>query len=361
MRRLIESLLVAACVIVAWGLLNFSLISCGKYTEQIVRYQVFPEEIHLKAESVPLDTAVLFRYPYRVKVREGLAIVMDLHHTDHYFHAFTYPEWKHLVSFGKRGEGPEDMLLAETFQFNSLDSLWTLDPNKRQITRWRLSPEACSAERVEEIALDEQLVRTLDFYMTDTGFIVPSYLGIYRYHLLNFQGKILRSEGHIPTENTSPDISRPALAQAWRSFMDYHPQNDLLVMVTQLGEVLEFMHLGDSTHTVLYGPHGEPEFRAVQNEAIPTGIRGFSDVQLTDNYMYAVFHGRTFKEIQAAYQKGEKPEGGGRFIYVFDLAGNPVRKYILDRSICGIDVDELTHTITATDVNSNEPLIQFKM
>jgi hypothetical protein len=362
MKRLIESLLVAACLMLAWGFLNFSLTSCGKtHKEQIASYQVFPEETHLKAEILPLDTTVLFRYPYRVKVREGLAIVMDLHHTDHYFHAFTYPDWKHVVSFGKRGEGPKEMLSVDTFQFDSLDSLWALDANRRQITRWRISPEAGTAERLEEIALDEQLVRSLDFYVTDAGFIVPDYLGTYRYHLLNSQGKILRSGGHIPAENPSPEVSLPALAQAWRSFMDYHPQNDLLVVVTQLGEVLELMHLGDSARTILYGPHGEPEFRAIENEAIPTGIMGFSDVQLTDNYIYAVFHGRTFKEIQESYQRGVKPENGGRSIYVFDLKGNPVRKYILDRAIQGIDVDEQTQTITATDANSNEALIQFKM
>lgn len=55
---------------------------------------------------------------------------MDLHNADNYFHAFTYPNWKHIVSFGKRGEGPEEMLSAETFQFNSLDSIYALDANK---------------------------------------------------------------------------------------------------------------------------------------------------------------------------------------------------------------------------------------
>ena len=70
---------------------------------------------------------------------------------DHYLHAFTYPGWKHVVSFGRRGEAPEEMLSAANFQFNSLDSLWALDPNKMQITRWKISPSTGSAERVEEI------------------------------------------------------------------------------------------------------------------------------------------------------------------------------------------------------------------
>lgn len=41
--------------------------------------------------------------------------------------------------------------------------------------------------------------------------------------------------------------------------------------------------------------------------------------------------------------------------------GNPVRKYVLDHAIYGIDVDEDTGTILATDVNSNDPILSFKI
>ena len=43
---------------------------------------------------------------------------------------------------------------------------------------------------------------------------------------------------------------------------------------------------------------------------------GFSDVQVTDSAIYAVFHGTTFKEI--AKQNGRLPDGG-KYIYVFSL------------------------------------------
>lgn len=132
-------------------------------------------------------------------------------------------------------------------------------------------------------------------------------------------------------------------------------------MATQLGEVLEIYNLQDSSRTIKYGPNGEPVFQISQSEGIPTGIMGFSDVVVTDNYIYTVFHGRTFKEIANAMQEGEELEDGGRYIYVFDLNGNPVKKYILDRAIYGIDVNEDTGTILATDVNSDEPILAFKI
>lgn len=75
-----------------------------------------------------------FRYPYRVAVKDSIAIIMDLHNDSHYFYAFTYPEWKPIAPFGKRGEAPGEMLSAEMFQFSALDSVWTLDANRMLIT-----------------------------------------------------------------------------------------------------------------------------------------------------------------------------------------------------------------------------------
>lgn len=89
---------------------------------------------------------------------------------------------------------------------------------------------------------------------------------------------------------------------------------------------------------------------------IPTGIMGFSDVQVTDSAIYAVFHGTPFKEI--ARQSGRLPDGG-KYIYVFRLKGEPMCKYVLDHYIYGIWVDEANKMIIATDVNNDQPILKF--
>ena len=133
-------------------------------------------------------------------------------------------------------------------------------------------------------------------------------------------------------------------------------------MVTQLGETLEIYNLKDSTHLVLYGPNGEPEFKTARDgSGVPDGIMGFNDIKVTDKYIYAVFQGMKLKDDLAAYKQGKELEDGGRFIYVFDLKGNPVQKYTLDHAIHGIDVNEKTNTIVATEVKSDDPIIEFKI
>ena len=338
-----------------------SLAACtSSQDSHFPRYSEFAESKRLSEQVINLDT-ILFRYPFRVTVRDSIAVVMDLHNMDHYLHAFTYPTWKHIVSFGRRGEAPEEMLSAANIQFNTLDSLWALDPNKMEITRWKISPSTRSAQRVEEIKLDKKLVRSLDFRTMESGFLIPDYMGEHRFWEVNKNGEATKSNGAIPSEAVHKATSRPALAQAWRSFIDYNPDNGILAMATQLGEAIEIYNFHDNTHKVLYGPNGEPQFKSVKNEGIPTGIMGFSDIKVTNERIYTVFQGVKFRDKLASYQRGEKPEDGGRYIYVFDLQGNPLQKYILDKPIYGIDINEKTKTIIATCVKSDEPIIEFKI
>ena len=216
-----------------------TLAACsGNQQPPFPRYADFPETKAIKAQVADLDT-VLLRYPFRVAVRDSIAVVMDLHNMDHFLHAFTYPGWKHLASFGKRGEGPEEMLSAETFQFDSPDAIYALDANKMQISRWAVSAENRLATRQEVIQLDKSLVRSLDFYATDSCFLIPDYLGEHRYWQVDYSGKPIKSIGKIPSEKDFAQENHPALAQAWRSFIDYNPHNGILAMVTQLGESIE--------------------------------------------------------------------------------------------------------------------------
>ena len=249
------------------------------------------------------------------------------------------------------------MLSIENVRFYN-HKVWTLDANKRELTRLGFSSSSDSLLRDEAVTLGEDILRPLDFAIyNDTSFIIPDYSGENRLCWMNHDGQLISKIGTIPTvKKKALQNARPALAQAWRSFLDYNPHNGVFAMVTQLGEVLEVYNLKDSTCIVRIGDNGEPEFKISDGYGIPTGIMGFSDVQVTDSAIYAVFHGTTFKEI--ARHNGYLPDGG-KYIYVFSLKGEPLCKYVLDHYVYGIWVDEATKTIIATDVNNDQPIVKF--
>lgn len=337
------------------GILVFFLVSsCKNDVRQSsgIGYSDFPIEKQLQGEAVELDTAV-FRYAFRIRVNNDEAILMDLHGIDHYCHVFAYPDFRYLSSFGKRGDSPVEMLSVENIRYIDND-LWVLDSNKSELIGFRNSLSGDSLLRTGAVTLGKDVLRALDFAIyDDSTYIIPDYSGDNRFCWVNQDGKLLRKSGNIPSMNS--EAARPALAQAWRSFIDYNPRNGILAAVTQLGEVVEIYNLKDSTHVVRVGPSGEPEFKLSDGYGIPTGIMGFSDIQVTDSAIYTVFHGRSFKDI--ARQK--EHIDGGKYIYVFSLKGEPLCKYVLDRHIYGIYVDEREGVIIATDVNNDQPIVRF--
>ncbi len=317
-------------------------------------YDAFPVNISLTGEVIDSDSAML-RYPFRIRHQDSLAVVMDLHHPEYFYHSFTYPEFRYISSFGKRGQAPGENLSIENFRFAG-GAMWGLDANKHLIKAISIQ-NIYTETNTKEIPLNKEIVRALDFVLYgDSCFIIPDYSGNHRFHIIDKSGNIKSSHGEIPTlKHNSRNI---ALAQAWRSFLDYNPDNGILAMVTQLGEALEIYNLKDGGHVVKYGPHGEPGYQEVKGMAIPSGIMGFSDIQVTGKYIYAVFHGRSFKEIA---KQPEPAIDGGQYIYVFSIKGEPLVRYTLDRYIYGMEVNEETKEIYAVDVNSNLPVVKFKL
>lgn len=326
-----------------------------------VAYTDFPRSEKLQATTIPLDT-VVFRYPFRIAMQGDRAAVLDLHGADHFVQVFTYPEFRHIAACGKRGEAPGEMLSAENLRWNHA-SLQVLDANKSELTTWQLADGADSLTRIGRIKLDKAVLRALDFVQTDDStFLIPDYSGNHRFCRVNLNGKLVQKIGTIPVtdEETFRNV-RPALAQAWRSFIDYNPRNGILAAATQLGEVLEVWNLQTGTHVVRTGPGGAPKFQNVEGYGIPTGIMGFSSVQVGDSAIYAVFQGQSFKDIAQSARRGKNLPDGGKNLYVFSLTGEPLVKYELDHYIHGIYVNEKEKFFIATDVNMDEPMLRYKL
>lgn len=338
------------------------LVACSEHKiEKYPRYEKFPEEIKLTGEVLPLDTA-LFRYAYRIEIKDSIALIMDLHNIDYYFHAFTYPGFKHIVSFGKRGEGPEEILSPSNIRYVSDDSIWTLDTRRMKMTRWHLFPSSREIKKKEDFSITRKKILALDMAITeDTTFFLPDYSGSCSFYEVNTKGELVDSVGMLPTELHPVEPSRITLGQVWMRFVDYNPNNHIMALASQLGEVLEIYNRKTKEWKIIYGPNGEPIYRIVRQYAIPFGIKGFDNIRITDNYIYAAFDGSTFKEIAKILKKGKTPTFGCSSIYVFDLKGNPIRKYVLDHHIHGFYVDETNKIITGLDMNKDEPVIQFRL
>ena len=322
---------------------------------------IFPKKERLEGKIVPLDTA-LFRHPYRFRVNEDRVVIEDLHGMDHFFHLFTYPDFCYLSSFGQHGEGPEEMLTVDDCRWQG-NSFWGLDNIKSELVRWDFNESRNQMIRKQKVKLDKATFRAFDFvFYKDNSVLIPNFSGDTRFCEVDRNGKLLKKWGEIPAENQNALEEAPyVFGQGWSSFIDYSPRSGTLVAVTQLGEVLEIWNTKKNTHQVVKGELGDPQFNISQNYAIPSGIKGYNDVQVTEHAIYTIFAGHSFKEMMGKSQKGINVPQGGQTIRVFSLEGKPLKEYKLEHSVSGIYVDEKLGKMWALDVNSDEPLVEYTL
>ena len=321
----------------------------------------FPVTEELQGQVIPLDTA-LFRYPYRLRVNEDRVVIEDLHGINHFFHLFTYPDFRYLSSFGQRGQGPEEMVTVDDCRWLG-KSFWGLDNSKSELVRWDFDENRTRMLHRERVKLDKATFRAFDFVFYKNGSVlIPNFSGDTRFCQVDRNGKLVKKWGEIPSENLKAYKESPhAFGQGWSSFIDYSPKSETLVAVTQLGEVLEIWNAKKNTHQVIKGKLGEPKFNISQDYAIPSGIKGYNDVHVTERAIYIIFVGLSFKEVIGKSQKGINFPEGGSTIRVFNLEGEPLKEYKLDHSVSGIWVDEEAGTMWALEGNSDEPLGEYTL
>ncbi|WP_294067108.1 BF3164 family lipoprotein [Proteiniphilum sp. UBA1028] len=318
----------------------------------------FAEERFLPGKVLSVQDSKYLRYPFRIRQSDSLLYILDLHGPDYYCHTLTFPEMRQNSSLALRGNGPEEFLSIENIRLDSEGTLYLLDANNNTIS----IRNPLNNNFNKRIHLSKNLIRCLDFALiNDSLFVIPDYGGKCRINIVDDSGNIRRQLFKIPTKKRQdPNIPDIVLAQAWRSFLDYNPDNGVLAMVTQLGQVIEIYNLKtNEIINILYGKLGEPEFANQGDYAIPTGIMGYSDVHVGKDKIYTLFWGTSFKDIRKEnpYNRIE----GGNIIQVFSLDGTPLIQYTLDKHITGFSIDENRNTLLGLDVNHEQQIVEYQL
>ena len=83
-------------------------------------------------------------------------------------------------------------------------------------------------------------------------------------------------------------------------------------------------------------------------------------MQITDDAIYALYYGQTFKEIQTNLNK-QTLQQGGRQIRVFSHQGKLLHIYQLDHNISGFILTDDATTLLGVDVNIDTPIVRYKL
>lgn len=325
-----------------YSVVILSFVSCRESAQRVR----FPAPEVISTSRAVFDN-IFMQYPFRVAMLKDTTVcISDLHGPEYFCHEFARPSMRHLHSFARRGKAPGEMTSMGNFA-RSDKGLYLLDVFARKIYLWN----------GEAVHLCTELPFTaLDFTLyNDSTFIMPDHTGECRFIFTDMDGTIIRRVGKIPA-NEHRDIPPAALGQAWRGFIHFNKENEVLAIATQFGDVLEVYYLQSGTSHATVGPDGEPRFRYREATASPDGVMGYSYVYVGKQHIYAIYWGHAMDDIK----QGKVTVEGGSLFRVFDLKGNPVRQYRLDCHVTGFCIDENTGEVLATDPN-NELLVLFKV
>ncbi len=331
-------------------LLFILLVIAVSCSEKGNHYTGFPETVSVVTRKTGFDT-VYVRYPYRIRLVDSSLYMMDLHGGDYHCHEFAYPSMKLKKSFAKKGKGVNEVPSVSNMAVNSEGNLFILSGYGRKIYTY----DRDNGLIKPIVELSDDILYYPDFVLyNDSTFIIPDFYGKCRLFVTDHHGKIIRQLGVIPDKDKN--IPDALLGQAWRPFIGYNPHNGIVAVVTQFGEVIEIYDLFNDKYILKTGPGGEPKCKYKGSEAYPIGIMGYGDVYVGEKYIYALFWGWEYEKLP----QGKITYQGGNYIHVFDLEGNPVRRYEIDRHITGLFVDETRGEVLGTDVNEEE-LISFDL
>ena len=196
----------------------------------------------------------------------------------------------------------------------------------------------------------------LNFCRTDQGFALLNFDGPERIAFIDTCGHLLNKKYEIPRGNTAKNKAYPTMtASLWNSYLDYNPDNHLLVLVTQNGELLEIHNLASDSSRFIVGKGGEPDFLSDKNGLLVGKIKGYQDVQVGKKAIYTLFSGTDHQEELKKMIKGQPTPDGGNLFLVYDLDGKLIRKFLLDHYTNGIDVHEdsnILYTVSSSEENA---------
>jgi hypothetical protein len=253
------------------SILIFIVVGCNNKNNILVKYNNFPIEGHIKLSQIVLSDTVFIRYPYKIAKADSLFFILDIHPQEYYVQCYSYPNFEHICSLFKRGQGPEEYISINNIQCIN-DTLFVFTIN--QIHFIDIKNINSHVIHVEKIKFSDDFGFLNNGVRIKDNFFFPIYSKVNDGRVMKFDnnGNFITSFGEIRID--SKQKIDAATYQAWIPFLDGN--ENFLVAATQFGEIMDIYFLTENYNQLtIKGKGGEPSFRRHGPYGIPDGIIGF--------------------------------------------------------------------------------------
>jgi hypothetical protein len=315
------------------------LFACSTENEVNIAY--------LKGVNPATRDIPFMKFPFRIGLNDSIVVILDLATDSCFYHMVSYPDFHYLYSIGRRGNGPNEIILATPFQLRN-GHLFLFDGNRGNLFNVDLSEK----RNIDlEIHTHFDLNSCVDFVcIDDTTLVLGDLSGKNRLLCATPQGQTGILE--LPDERRKK--SETENGYVWRSYMHMNYELDKVALATQFGEVLEIVSLSDYSVKRIIGKGGFPQSATRQ-------LTGYVDVKWRKNDIYVLYSEMSEIEANRQLANNQRPPSGGNQIHVFDQNGVKTKIYYLDVSINSFAVDEKNNLLIGLSSNSDDPVYLFNL
>jgi len=305
--------------------------------------------------------------PTFIELRDKVLYIIDRQNKSGQIQGFIIDEndnTEFLFSYGKEGNGP-----GEYFGLKKLEILdrfiYTFDISWSIVNKISLDSIIQNPDYIPVSTYLYERPKIHNFELiNETTSVVGYYRENPRFRVLkNFTDTLERFHQYPPIENkyNLPETKfvGGVRGNLYQAESDYSASSDLLVLSyynSTLIDIIDFKSRRLIKRLVGNDNNFPPDYVLMSDQrasSLKDSKAGFNEVQITENYIYALYNGKTIEKNFGDLMTGTA-------IYKFDLEGNPLVKYNLNPELTSFAVDEENQKIYGVNYYDN-PLVVFDL
>lgn len=311
-------------------LLSLSLVTVVKYdTVFKTEKRVIPRTI---INDIPAMTLGFF------SLKDSLLITQDMRAEQDFLKIIGYKKNDLFIEFGTRGRGPDELPTPKlTGLSEDGEEFMLFDPNLKKIHYCEINSFSSKPNKVIDLR-DSNLQFIFDARPVNENFIISS--GLYKDGLLASidiqNGYEVNYYGSFPVSPRG--IDPYLLSDLNKGGIRLSPSKEYIIFSTiNFGYISCFKIGRNKLEKIWEHWITAPKYEIKNGRVYLKGdnILGFMDVAVTDEYVYAIYHGKEMSAIRS-----QKTEDNPETIMKFSLdKGTPLVKYFTDLPVTRIAVN----------------------
>ncbi len=261
---------------------------------------------------------------------DSVLIIFNIGLGDSFFYTYNFNSNSFSEGFLPKGRGPNESIGAWWAGIYK-KQLWVFDLTMRKILIYDLKDIVSEEPKIplEMISFTNQYYR-MDFISDSIIWIVGDENTDTKISEVDlYSEEIIRELGVFP--DIQNDIPLSAFKDAFTSYIYVRPPGDKAVLPYRYTDVIEIFDISNGDSKAIMGPYSfNPVFEVGRNpdhfymSKTKESRKAFISGVVTEKYIYLLFSG---------HYRNEEYWNRGRYIFIYDWNGNPIRNLVLDRYI----------------------------